>query len=146
MFVQTLSYLKQTIVECWDQDGDARLTPCCVLNRLKQMEDFTRTEKNIYKETLSQDVKIFCGNVDAYSEDNMLEVMHNTCTAIGHNVSEVNSLDNHDITEMNSLDYTGHDITELSDTECQSFKGMASFVMPLNGMTDTPKTRLLDEC
>lgn len=26
-----------TITGCWDQEGDARLTPSCVLNRLKRM-------------------------------------------------------------------------------------------------------------
>ena len=35
--LQSLDLLKETIAGCWDQEGDARLTSSCVLNRLKQM-------------------------------------------------------------------------------------------------------------
>lgn len=34
---QSLELLVDTITGCWDQEGDARLTSSCVLNRLKQM-------------------------------------------------------------------------------------------------------------
>eukprot|EP00111_Clytia_hemisphaerica_P009547 TCONS_00027980-protein len=43
-----LELLKQTITECWDQEADARLTPSCVLNRLKQMID---SEQNSYHDS-----------------------------------------------------------------------------------------------
>lgn len=69
----SLAYMKQTIVECWDQEGDARLTPSCVLNRLKQMEDLAMTEKDIFKETMNN-VEIFCGEVDGRSEQDLSNV------------------------------------------------------------------------
>lgn len=37
--------------ECWDQDGDARLTSLCVLNRLKQLIDALSTEELERRET-----------------------------------------------------------------------------------------------
>ena len=36
-YFQSLELLVDTITGCWDQEGDARLTSSCVLNRLKQM-------------------------------------------------------------------------------------------------------------
>ena len=60
--------MKQTIVECWDQEGDARLTPSCVLNRLKQMGNIDMTEKDIFNEVLA-DAQIFCGDVEEGEAD-----------------------------------------------------------------------------
>lgn len=119
-------------MECWDPDGDARLTPSCVLNRLKQMEDFTRTENNIYKETLSQDVEIFCGDLD-YSEENMFEKDVCTCSYAA-----------------NKEDYIGacsseHHMMEINNVRCESFQSNGSFVMLPNVITDMSETRLLSE-
>lgn len=47
----SLSYFKLIMQECWDQDGDARLTSLCVLNRLKQLIDALSTEELERRET-----------------------------------------------------------------------------------------------
>ena len=38
LYFQGIRALKETIEDCWDQDGEARLTALCVEERMAEME------------------------------------------------------------------------------------------------------------
>lgn len=39
LIIQAIRALKETIEDCWDQDGDARLTALCVEERIHEIEN-----------------------------------------------------------------------------------------------------------
>ena len=52
--IQGIRALKETIEDCWDQDGEARLTALCVEERMAEMEAlWTARMRGTSNQTLS---------------------------------------------------------------------------------------------